>query len=687
MLHLNKVMYPESDPQIASIHRTLSDMFARLPASQAQLGQRYQQQAPVLIERLRRLYGDQPDFSGWVQQLMRAVLEIATERPDALQELDQQREQNKNWFTDQHMLGYCTYVDQFAGNLRGVIEKIPHLSELGVAYLHLLPFLKGRAGESDGGFAVASYDEIEPHYGDMQDLLALTEQLRAAKISLCSDFILNHVADDHPWAIAAKQGDSAYQRYFYSFADRTMPDQYEQTVGQIFPQAAPGNFTFIESLQRWVWTTFYPFQWDLNYQNPTVFLEMVKALLRLANRGIEVFRLDSTAFLWKRPGTNCMNQPEAHWILQAIRSLVDIAAPGVLLKAEAIVPTADLPAYLGVKALGTQAQVNECHLAYHSSLMSAGWVALAEQNTEVIQRVMAATPVLPEHASWLTYVRCHDDIGWNVLRQELTATNGMTVQQRLSAVSRFYAGEDQSYARGASFQAADPSAVHGTVGMASALCGYASATDAHELALAQRRMLLLYGLALSFGGLPVIYMGDELALPNDETYVLYKDKAHDSRWLHRGGFDEESFAMRYVSDTNAGNMFAALRHLIRCRQQLPQLATTQERRAIASADHALLIFSRGSEARQEAVLVIANFSERTVPLNLDQVNIAIDGVWQDVLTGTRYGQETGTELRLQPYAQVWLRRADAPIATTATVLNADTNTATNTVITTTAGDA
>ena len=657
-------MHPESDPQIASIHRTLSDMFARLPASQAQLGQRYQQQAPVLIERLRRLYGDQPDFSGWVTQLMSAVLAIASERSDALQELDQQREQNKNWFADQHMLGYCTYVDQFAGNLRGVIEKIPHLSELGVCYLHLLPFLRGRAGESDGGFAVASYEEVEPRYGDVQDLLALTTSLRSAKISLCSDFILNHVADDHPWAIAARSGDPVYQNYFYGYADRAIPDQYEQTVGQIFPQAAPGNFTFIESMQRWVWTTFYPFQWDLNYQNPAVFLDMVKALLKLANYGIEVFRLDSTAFLWKRPGTNCMNQPEAHWILQAIRSLVDIAAPGVLLKAEAIVPTADLPAYLGVKATAQQAQINECHLAYHSSLMSAGWVALAEQNTEVIQRVMAATPALPEHASWLTYVRCHDDIGWNVLRQELTATADMSVQQRLSAVSRFYAGEGDSYARGASFQAADPAAVHGTVGMASALCGYASASNAHEIALAQRRMLLLYGLALSFGGLPVIYMGDELALPNDETYVLYKDKAHDSRWLHRAELDADCFASRHVADTNAGNMFAALRHLIRCRQALPQLATTQERHHIAFADQALLVFSRGCEATQDAVYVVANFSERTAQLNLHQAGIGSDtdgsgdGVWQDVLTGTIYADGTAAEVRLQPYAQLWLRQVD-----------------------------
>ncbi|MDE2427908.1 MAG: amylosucrase [Burkholderiales bacterium] len=633
-------------------------MLAQLPAGQRDLlAPRFFQHAPVLLERLRRLYGDSEHFAGWCQQLMQEVISLAGERPAALRAQDQSRSANKNWFGSQDMLGYCTYVDRFGGNLQGVMQKISHLQEMGVRYLHLLPFLRARDGENDGGFAVASYDEIEPKFGTMADLQALTEQLRAAEISLCSDFILNHVADDHPWACAAKAGDAAYQNYFHSFADYTQPARYEATLGQIFPQAAPGNFTFDTTLQRWIWTTFYPYQWDLNYSNPAVFAEMALALLRLANRGIEVFRLDSTAFLWKREGTNCMNQPEAHWILQAIRSIVEIAAPGVLLKAEAIVPTAQLPAYLGTPANAASAQINECHLAYHSSLMAAGWAALAEQNTDAIARVIQGTPALPDQASWLTYVRCHDDIGWNVLRAEMRgAENSDAIaQQRLAHVAQFYSGAGDSYARGASFQAADPSAVHGSVGMASALCGMSSASDQEEQLLARRRLLLLYGLALSFGGLPVIYMGDELAQKNEESYLHDPQKANDSRWLQRPDFDMAAFASRHDETTESGKIFSALLHLIRCRKDTAALSASAARNLIVTEAPQLLVFGRGHADDEGCVYFIGNFSGVAIDFALDVLHdkAAING-FTDLISGRVYSVATRC-LKVEPYEQIWLR--------------------------------
>lgn len=657
---------------------------------------RYQQQAPVLIERLQRLYGASENFADWYTSLMVSVARVAAERPAALRDLDQQRQHDSNWFAREDMLGYCTYVDKFAGTLQGVHDKIPHLSEMGVRYLHLLPFLRARAGDNDGGFAVASFSEIEARFGTMTDLRQLTASLRQAKISLCSDFILNHVADEHPWALAAKAGDRRYRDYFYSYQTRTEPDRYEQTLGQIFPQAAPGNFTYIKALQRWVWTTFYPYQWDLNYRNPAVFAEMADALLRLANEGIEVFRLDSTAFLWKREGSSCMNQPEAHWILQALRCLVDIAAPGVLLKAEAIVATADLPAYLGSVAgvdriasdvssevnvchASAPAQpVKECHLAYHSSLMAAGWAALAEQDTGMIARVMQGTPALPGQTSWLTYVRCHDDIGWNVLRAEASAGSVDSVDsigsgdrvrpdvpQRLSAVSRFFAGADGSFARGASFQASDPAAVHGTVGMASALCGYASSTDAASVQLAHRRLLLMYGLALTFGGLPVIYMGDELAQGNDDSYRLDPAKSNDSRWLQRPDLDQVAYDHRHDTSSQAGLAFASLCRMLACRRHIAQLAATQARRYLAQPQRELLVFARGDVAQHETLYFVGNFSDHavTLPLQTLSADLLSSGViktgaetnWIDLLSEKIYPGGGSAQVTLAPFAQLWLR--------------------------------
>ena len=456
--------------------------------------------------------------------------------------------------------------------------------------------------------------------------------MRSAGISLCADFILNHVADDHPWAQGARAGDPLLREFFHVFPDRAMPERHERTLGQVFPQAAPGNFTQVPEL-GWVWTTFYPFQWDLNWSNPEVFAAMAATLLRLANRGIEAFRLDSTAFLWKREGTNSMNQPEAHTILQALRAVVDIAAPGVLLKAEAIVPMRELPAYFG------QAQQPECHIAYHSSLMAAAWGALAEQDASLLRSVVNGTPDLPPHASWLSYVRCHDDIGWNVLRAE-AAGDGHDPARRLAAIARFFTGADGSYARGAAFQSSDPQAAHGSNGMAASLVGLADAADSAAQEEGLRRLLLLHGLALSFGALPVLYMGDELGQGSDESFRTDPQRAHDSRWLQRPMLDQQRLAQCADPATPAGRVYGALQALLKARRRLPALAAGTPRRLL-DAPPALLALARGSD-----FVALFNFSGQPQAM-------ALDGQWRDCLTQQPISYEVG----LQPWGMQWLERA------------------------------
>ncbi|MDR7052434.1 amylosucrase [Duganella sp. 3397] len=618
-----------------------SDVFAdRLLAVlpdelRAPAAQRLATSGPVLRSLLAWLYGDAfadaTGFDDWFGDLMEALGRLHAQRSPELHAQDAARAAEPDWFLDQRMLGYCTYVQKFGGDLNGVAQRIPYLAELGVTYLHLLPFLRPRAGENDGGFAVTSFDEVDPGLGSNADLEALTSQLRGAGVSLCSDLILNHVADDHAWALAAKAGDAQARARFHVFPDRDLPDRHERTLGQVFPQVAPGNFTYVEAVQGWVWTTFYPYQWDLNWSNPEVFAEMAAVMLRLANRGIEAFRLDSTAFLWKREGTNSMNQPEAHQLLQALRAIVDIVAPGVLLKAEAIVPTRELPAYLG------SAEAPECHIAYHSSLMAAGWVALAEQNTEVLRAVVNNTPDLPRAATWLSYVRCHDDIGWNVLRAEA----GENSAARLAAASRFFAGVTPgSYARGAIFQSTDPDAAHGSNGMAASLTGLQTADTVVEHALALRRMLLLHGLALSFGALPVLYMGDELAMQNDESYLARPEHAMDSRWLHRPVFDQQRWEHRHDAGTTEGAMYEGLAQLLRVRRAHDALAAGAPRTLLAEAPAGVLALARG-----ERFLTLFNFSAAPQ-------QYALDGAWSDC---AKPGLLSGT-LTLAPYAMHWLVR-------------------------------
>ena len=610
------------------------------PEQRAEAGRRFARHAATLHERLHRLYGQHSNFTAWLEELFAAMGRAIAARPGDLRAQDRAREADPEWFCSQTALGYCAYVDRFGGTLSGVAQRIPHLRELGVSYLHLLPFLRMREGENDGGFAVADFSAIEPRLGNMADLRKLTAALRGAGISLCSDFILNHVADSHPWAVAARAGDASARARFHTFADRGEPDQHERNLGQVFPAAAPGNFSYDEAMQRWVWTTFYPYQWDLNYANPEVFSAMADAMLHLANQGVEVFRLDSTAFLWKRAGTNCMNQPEVHWLLQALRSIAAIVAPGLLLKAEAIVPTAALPAYLG------DASHRECHIAYHATLMASGWAALAEQEVALIEKVAAATPALPQQSSWLTYVRCHDDIGWNVLLPEAGG------KPRVAALARFFAGAGAGFARGADFQSAETSGLHATNGMASALAGFAAAENDAQRVAASQRLMLLYGLAFTFGGMPLLYMGDELAQGNDRAYLDDASRAGDSRWLQRPYFDDAALALCSDGQSDAARVYQGLRHLLGCRKALPQLAAQQPRRLLASGNPAVLAYARGTEG--DEMIFLANFSPLAQELDLAVLAVAdaAQQRWHDVLSDAEF---TGM-LRLEGLVQHWLLR-------------------------------
>lgn len=605
----------------------LARLLAAVPPDlQREAARRFALHGPVLQQRLALLYGERAGFDAWLGDLFEAVGRLHAARPAALLALDAQRVAAPQWFASEHMLGYSAYVDRFGGSLGGVAGRIGHLKAMGVSYLHLLPFLRARTGENDGGFAVASFDEVDPALGTNDDLEALCAQLREAGISLCSDLVLNHVADDHAWARGAAAGDARLRAYFHVFAERAEADRHEQTLAQVFPEAAPGNFTYVEAMGGWVWTTFYPFQWDLNYANPDVLADMACTMLRLANRGVEVFRLDSTAFLWKREGTASMNQPEAHAILQALRAIVDIAAPGVLLKAEAIVPTAQLPAYLGA------AGVSECHLAYHSTLMAASWAALAEQDTAMLRDVIGATPALPPAASWLSYVRCHDDIGWKILAPEAGSPG------RLAGLARFYGGAKDSFAAGVPFQSAPGQAVFASNGMAASLAGLEHAAGELQRTHAIRRLLLVHGLAMCFGALPMLYMGDELGMLNDYAYRDHPDRAHDTRWVQRAAFDEQRLAQRGDGASSAGAIFGAIAALANRRRRLPALAADAPRRVLHSDHRALLALARG-----EHFLSLSNFSAATIEIELAQLGM---GAWP--------GQ--GDTVILEPWDLLWLQR-------------------------------
>ena len=282
---------------------------ARLDAQPA-LNGRLRAHVPAFWRAFAAVYGDGVDAAAWAVRALDAALDGAADRPDRLRALDRRRAEAPGWFQHQRMIGLMAYTDHFAGTLSGVRAKIPYLQELGITYLHLMPLLKPREGPNDGGYAVQDYRAVNPALGTMDDLRALADALHDADMILVADLVMNHTAREHAWARAACAGDARYRAFYYTFADRTTPDRYEQSLPEVFPDFAPGNFTYVDALARWVWTTFYDFQWDLNYRNPDVFVHMLREMLFLANVGIDALRLDAVPYLWKEMGTNCQNRPE-----------------------------------------------------------------------------------------------------------------------------------------------------------------------------------------------------------------------------------------------------------------------------------------------------------------------------------------------------------------------------------------
>jgi amylosucrase len=562
---------------------------------------------PAADEALGQLYGSGHDIEELVGRLFRAMLDAAGGRSEDLRLLDHRREIAPDWFQREHMVGYVCYVDKFAATLTGLERHLDYLEELKVTYLHLMPILQPRPAPNDGGYAVMNYRAVDPRVGSMADLEHLSRELRSRGMSLCIDLVVNHTAREHEWALRSLAGDPHYRGFYLTFPDRSLPDAYERTLVDVFPTFAPGSFNWVPELQAWVWTTFNDYQWDLNYANPDVFAAMLEAMLFLANRGVEVLRLDAVPFMWKRLGTDCQNQPEVHLLLEAFRALVRIVAPAVAFKAEAIVPHHHLVRYLGE---GVRER-SECDLAYNNQLMVQLWSSLAARDAALMTQALQSMPSPPRHTGWVTYVRCHDDIGWAVSDVDAAAAgfNGLRHRRFLND---YFAGKfPGSFARGALFQENAATGDARISGTSASLSGLEQALEVGEGLLidqAIRRLILIYSVAFSYSGIPLIYMGDELALLNDRTYEKDPALADDNRWMHRPRMDWDAAARRTDRDTVESRVFSELCRMIEAKRSLPALHAAGSVTPLWTDNHRVFAFVR-SHPRGGRFLGLANFSD------------------------------------------------------------------------------
>jgi len=604
-----------------------------------------------ILEPLGHVYGAVTDPEKLATELVLDALDAAARRAVPLRLIDRRREIDPAWFQRSRMIGYVCYADRFAGSLAGVRQHLDYLAELGVTYLHLMPLLWPREGENDGGYAVADYAAVDPRIGTMADLQALAGDLHERGMALCIDLVLNHTAREHEWARRALAGKPGYREMYLIYPDRTEPDRYERTLPEVFPDTAPGSFTEVPGL-GWVWTSFHEYQWDLNYANPAVFRAMLGTMLALANRGIDVLRLDAAPFLWKRMGTDCQNQPEAHRIVQAFRALTRLAAPGLALKAEAIVGPEMLVQYLG----GHERFRPECDLAYDNELMVMLWSSLAARDVRLAEAALSRRRPTPALASWVTYVRCHDDIGWAVSDADAGAA-GLDGRSHRRFLSDFYAGRfPGSFARGALFQDNPATGDARISGMAASLCGIEAALEAEDpdrLAAGIRRLESMYAVAFSFGGIPLIYMGDELAIRNDPGWARDPARRHDNRWMHRPAMDWAAAARRGDLQSLEGRVFAAIRGLADARRSLLALRSGGSTEILPTENRSVLAYRR-AHPRSAPLLSLTNFSDVTQAP--DAGIIARAGLYDPVPVHSTTGRLTITagRIELPPWSFAWL---------------------------------
>jgi amylosucrase len=602
------------------------------------------------------LYGDRHDFKEQMVSLVETLAMRYIEREPRLRRTDLAREKDYNWFLSQKWVGMALYCDRFADDLKGLRENLPYLQELGINLLHIMPMLDCPPDKSDGGYAVRNFYNIDPRFGSLEDVETLASNLKKRDMLLALDVVINHTSDEHEWAQRARAGEKKYQDYYYVFNDREFPDIYEETMPEIFPATAPGNFTWDAAMGKWVMTVFNHYQWDLNYHNPAVLIEMIDIILFWANKGADILRLDAVAFLWKKIGSVCQNEREAHLLLQLMKDCCQVTAPGVLFIAEAIVAPGEIAKYFGEDAINAK----ECEIAYNATFMALLWDAVATKNAKLLSQGVKSLPQKLERATWLNYVRCHDDIGLGFDDNDIRLAGYDPARHRQFLVDYFTGGFLASPARGLPFGANPKTGDARISGSLASLVGLESALenqDEKAIETAIKTIVQLHSLIMAFGGIPLLYYGDAIGTLNSLEYLADLSKAADNRWMNRSNFNWNKAEKRHQTGTVEQRIFSSLKKMIALRKEISAFADFDNRQLLNVGNPNLFVFSRVDPLNnRNRVLVVSNFNDAEQRLQVDVLRpygfFLPDGM-KCLCTGERFYVEND-EVILPPLSCYWL---------------------------------
>lgn len=587
-------------------------------------------------DELRWLYMELYNNGSMFAELCDQMHRFADERRSVLKKRDAAREAEPDWYKHRDLLGSMLYIDNFAGNLNGVRKKLDYLESAGVDCIHLMPFLDTVPGRSDGGYAVADFRKVRPDLGTMDDLQKLTDACHRKNINVCMDFVMNHTSCDHEWARRARAGDGEYMSRYFFYDNPSIPAEYEKTVPQVFPTTAPGNFTYFDDCGYWVMTTFYPYQWDLNYHNPRVFNEMMYNFLFLANQGMDIIRIDAVPYIWKELGTSCRNLDKVHTIVRMMRMIGEIVCPSVILLGEVVMEPVKVVPYFGT------VDKPECHLLYNVTTMCTTWHTVATRDTRLLRRQLDSVSSLPKQYVFLNYLRCHDDIGWGLDYDTLRQWGMLEVPHKKYLNEYFLGRTPGSVSRGELYNDDPTTGDARFCGTTASMCGLETAQTDEERALAVRKDLMLHAMMLFQSGIPMLYSGDEIGQLNDYSYKNDPARAGDSRYVHRGKLPWDRAAQRGDPSTPAGQIFSGLHELESLRRDHVAFEASADVWTLDTGDISVLGIGRYAGGEMLAGLFNFDTAPKTVPLP--------DGTWRDLHSGAEY---TGSA-PLEPCGYLWL---------------------------------
>ena len=573
-------------------------------------------------DELEWLYMELYDNRERLEELESRMAQASARRPQGLKLLDSRREKDPQWFRAGKMLGMTMYTDLFAGTLAGLEKKLDYLSQQGITYLHLMPLLKMPHPDNDGGYAVEDFDQVDPSLGTNEDLCRLTAAMRRRGMSLCLDFVINHTADTHPWAMRAKAGEQAYIDRYICFDTPDIPREMEKTIPDVFPQTAPGSFLYQEQMGKYVCSSFHPYQWDLNYRNPVVFNDMVASMLHLANMGVEVLRVDAVPYLWKELGTTCRNLPKVHTLMRMIRLVIEAVCPAVILKGEVVMAPRELAPYFGTL------QKPECHLLYNASTMATQWSALASADVRQLKKQLDDLHSLPAHCCFVNYLRCHDDIGWG-LNEEFGKTIGIDPVAHKKYLYEFFEGSfPGSFARGERYNYDPVTQDARTCGTTASLCGIEKGLyegDWNQVGMGIQRDLMMHAAMMTMAGFPMLSSGDEIGQLNGYEYHQDPDRREDSRNLHRSPFNWDNAALRTQTGTVQQRIWDGLRQLEELRARLPAFGPQAWVTTWDTGSNQVLALVR--RCPEETLVGLFNFSGQPQWVHLE----SMEGEFEDLI--------------------------------------------------------